>query len=164
MIEPPSRNSGRAFCTVKNSPFTFTSKVWSKCASVAASSGAMACRARVGEENVDVTVRLFHDGVKPVQVVQPRHIADDGRDVSADERGGLRQFFLAAPGDDGMRAFFDEALGRGQADPAAAACDDGDLAFKLFHDHIPSGDALIRLERRGSSASTWDIAPLRTRI
>ena len=41
MIEPPSLRSGSAFWTVKNSPFTFTSKVWSKWASVAAASGAM---------------------------------------------------------------------------------------------------------------------------
>src|SRR3984957_7148564 len=41
MIEPPSLKSGSAFWTVKNSPFTFTSKVWSKWASVAAASGAI---------------------------------------------------------------------------------------------------------------------------
>src|SRR3546814_5086490 len=32
-----------------------------------------------------------------------------------------------------MRAFFHEALGRGQPDPAAAARYDGDLIFQLFH-------------------------------
>jgi len=30
MIEPPSLKRGRAFCTVKNNPFTLTSKVFSK--------------------------------------------------------------------------------------------------------------------------------------
>jgi hypothetical protein len=30
IIEPPSLKRGSAFCTVKNRPFTFTSKVWSK--------------------------------------------------------------------------------------------------------------------------------------
>src|ERR1700691_1217133 len=38
---PPPLKRGRAFCTVKNSPFTFTSKVWSKWASVASASGAI---------------------------------------------------------------------------------------------------------------------------
>src|SRR5690349_10590634 len=34
MIEPPSLKRGRDFCTVKNVPFAFKSKVLSKCASV----------------------------------------------------------------------------------------------------------------------------------
>ena len=41
IIEPPSLKRGRAFCTAKNIPFTFTSKVWSKCPSVATASGAI---------------------------------------------------------------------------------------------------------------------------
>ena len=34
MIDPPSRNSGSAFWTVKSSPRTLTSKILSKCSSV----------------------------------------------------------------------------------------------------------------------------------
>jgi len=32
-------------------------------------------RARVREENVDVTMFLFHDGIEPVQIFQARHVA-----------------------------------------------------------------------------------------
>ncbi|MGY3365604.1 hypothetical protein ACVWZL_002729 [Bradyrhizobium sp. GM2.4] len=37
--------------------------------------------------------------------------------------------FLASPGDHDVRTFVHEALGRGQSNAAAAAGDDGDLAF-----------------------------------
>ena len=40
MIDPPSPNSGRAFCTVKSVPRTFTPKVLSNCSSVTSPMGA----------------------------------------------------------------------------------------------------------------------------
>src|ERR1700692_3387035 len=41
-------------------------------------------RARVGEEDVDVTMFLFHDGIEPVQIFQARHVPRDRRNVSPD--------------------------------------------------------------------------------
>ena len=86
-------------------------------------------RACVREENVDVTMFLFHDGIEPVQIFQARHVAHDRRNVSLDEGCGLFQLLLSSSGDHDVRAFFHEALGRGQPDPAASAGDDRDLAF-----------------------------------
>ena len=54
-------------------------------------------RARVREENVDVTMLLFHDGVEPIQIFQARHVAHDRRDVFPDKGCGiLRALFLFA--------------------------------------------------------------------
>ena len=86
-------------------------------------------RARVREENVDVTMFLLHDGIEPVQIFQTRHVAHDRRNVSIDEACGLLQLFLSSPGDHDVRTFFDEALGCGQANPAASARDDCNLTF-----------------------------------
>src|ERR1700678_3003701 len=88
-------------------------------------------RARVREEYVDVTMLLFHDGIEPIQIFQPRHVACDRRNVSFDESCGLLQLFLFSPSDHDTGAFFHEALGCGQANPAASACDYCNLTFKL---------------------------------
>ncbi len=85
--------------------------------------------ARVREENVDVTMFLFHDSIEPVQIFQARHIAHDRRDVFLDERGGLLQLILSSPSDDDVRTFIHEALGCGQANPTASARDECNLAF-----------------------------------
>ena len=45
--------------------------------------------ARVREKNVDVTMLLFHDGIKAVQIFQARHVAHDRRNVFLDEGRGL---------------------------------------------------------------------------
>ena len=50
-------------------------------------------RARVREEDVEVTVFLFHDGVEPVQIVKARHVAHDCRNVFLDEGFGLFSSF-----------------------------------------------------------------------
>src|SRR3546814_2527374 len=76
---------------------------------------------------------LLHGRVEPIQIFQARYVAYDRRNVSSDEGCGRLQLFLSSPGDHDMRAFFHEALGRGQPDPAAAARYDGDLIFQLFH-------------------------------
>src|SRR5882672_3487927 len=80
-------------------------------------------RARVREENVDVTMFLFHDSIEPVQIFQARDVAHDRRNVSLDEGCGLLRLFLSSPNDHDVRTFFHEALGGGQANPAVSACD-----------------------------------------
>src|SRR6202041_3023673 len=90
--------------------------------------------ASVCEEDVDVAVLLFHDGIEPVQILQARYVASDRRDVTPDQGCGLFQLFLSSASDHDVRAFFHEALGRGQPYPAVSACDDCNLSFELSHD------------------------------
>ena len=79
--------------------------------------------ARVREENVDVAMFLFHDSIEPVQIFQARHVARDRRDISPDKGCGLLELFLSSASDYSGRAFLNEALGGGQANPAASAGD-----------------------------------------
>src|ERR1019366_2012590 len=83
------------------------------------------------EEYVDVTMFLFHDGIEPVQIFQARHVAHDRRNVSLDEGCGLLQLFLSSPSDHDVRTFFHEALGGGQANPAASACDNRNFSRQV---------------------------------
>src|SRR3978361_1391626 len=52
-------------------------------------------RASVREENVDVTMFLFHGGIEPVQIFQARHVAHDRRNIALDEGCGLLQLSLS---------------------------------------------------------------------
>src|SRR5664279_3235028 len=88
--------------------------------------------ASVCEEDVDVAVLLFHDGKEAVQILQARYIASDRRDVSPDQGCGLFQLFLSSPSDHDVRTFFHEALGRGQAYPAASACDNRNFSRQFL--------------------------------
>src|ERR1700677_1754651 len=90
-------------------------------------------RARVGEEYIDVTMLLFHDGIEPVQIFQARHVAHDRRNVSLDEGCRLLQLFLLSPSDHDVRTFFHEALGCGQANTARSTRDDYNFVLKLAH-------------------------------
>src|ERR1700683_4836990 len=89
-------------------------------------------RARGREEYVYVTMFLFHDGIEPVQIFQARHVAHDRRDISPDKGCGLFQFFLSSASDHDVRAFFHEALGCGQANPAASACDNRNFPRQML--------------------------------
>jgi hypothetical protein len=75
---------------------------------------------------------LFHDGIEPVQIFQARHVAHDRRNVSLDEGCGLLQLFLSSPSDHDVRTFFHEALGGGQANPAASACDNRNFSRQFL--------------------------------
>src|ERR1700722_12533793 len=88
--------------------------------------------ASVCEENVDVTVLLFHDGIEPVQILQARYIARDRSDVSPDQGCGLFQLFLSPASDHDLRAFFHEAPGCGQANPAVSTCDDRNFSRQFL--------------------------------
>src|ERR1700761_2957477 len=89
-------------------------------------------RARVRKENVDVAMLLFHDGIEPVQIFQARHVAYDRSYVALDEGRSLLQLFLSSPRDHDVRTFFHEALGCGQADPAASAGNDRNLSCQFL--------------------------------
>src|SRR3546814_13580298 len=78
--------------------------------------------ARVREKNVDVPMLLLHGRVEPIQIFQARYVAYDRRNVSSDEGCGRLQLFISSPGDHDMRAFFHEALGRGQPEIGRASC------------------------------------------
>jgi hypothetical protein len=88
--------------------------------------------ARVREEYVDVTMFLFHDGIEPVQIFQARHVTRDRRNVSPDKGCSFFKVFLSSAGDHDVRAFFHEALGCGQANPAASACDNRNFARQFL--------------------------------
>src|ERR1700749_1360440 len=85
-------------------------------------------RARVRKEYVDVTMFLFHNGIEPVQIFQARYVTGDRRDISPDKGCGLLELFLSSASDYDVRAFFNEALGGGQANPATSTCDHGDFS------------------------------------
>src|ERR1019366_5145177 len=81
--------------------------------------------------------------IEPVQIFQARHVAHDRRNVSLDEGCGLLQLFLSSPSDHDVRTFFHEALGGGQANPAASACDNRNfsrqfLSMVITHMFSPS--------------------------
>src|ERR1035438_5372967 len=94
-------------------------------------------RARVGEEYIDVTMLLFHDGIEPVQIFQARHVAHDRRKVFLDEGCRPLQLFLLSPSDHDVRTFFHEALGCGKANTARSTRDDRNFSFKLSHNYSP---------------------------
>src|ERR1700683_5517043 len=89
-------------------------------------------RARVREENVDVTMFLFHRDKEPVQIFQARYVARDRRDISPDTGCDLLELFLSSASDYDVRAFFHEALGGGQANPAASACDNRNFSRQFL--------------------------------
>jgi len=70
--------------------------------------------------------------------LQTRYVARDRRNASVDEGCGLFQLLLSSPSDHDVRAFFHEALGCGQANPAASACDNRNSARQFFVQHYYS--------------------------
>jgi len=79
---------------------------------------------------------LFHDGIEPVQIFQARHVARDRRNVSPDKGYGFFKLFLSSPSNYDVRTLFHETLGRGQANPAASACDNRNFARKVLARNI----------------------------
>src|SRR5262249_23982484 len=84
--------------------------------------------------DVDHAFLGLHLGVQLVQVGQARDIALGRADVPADLGLGLVEFGLTAAGDEDIGTLVDETLGRGQADAARSARDDGHFSFKIRHD------------------------------
>ena len=103
--------------------------------------------ASVCEEDVDVAVLLFDDGIETVEIIQARYVACDRRNVSPDQGCGLFQLFLPSASDYDVSAFFHEALGCGQAYATIATRDDCNLTFKLSHDDSLRNVCSIRYSR-----------------
>jgi hypothetical protein len=83
--------------------------------------------ASVCEEDVDVTVLLFHDGTEAVQIIQARYVTCDRRDVSPDRGCGLFQLFL--PSD---RAKSASASTISAHDPLSSAAGVFESVFAIF--------------------------------
>ncbi len=128
-------------CTLKSSPFTLMPrKVLSKCSFRDRPERPRKFPAPgVGEEDVDPALLPLHDVVHVVEVGEVRDVAPNSHNIRPDTLGGGVQLSLAASGDEYVRAFRDEPLGRRQADAGTTARDDRDLAFELpGHDASPS--------------------------
>src|SRR5712675_123528 len=105
--------------------------------------GRQISEACIGEQNIDMAVFFFHGCIETVEVL---HISDITLNTdsfaAADFLECYVDLFLAAAGDDDMRAFSNKTHGGGQAHTAVAAGDNGDFAFEyLCHDcpHSPKG-------------------------
>ena len=121
MMEPPLFISGSALCTVKNTRLrALMSNSLSKCSSVTSGVGRGSATARVGKHDIELAALRLHFPVQPVEILRFRHIRADGRHVASDFGRGLIELGLAPARNINVRALFDEPLGRGQADSAAA--------------------------------------------
>ena len=81
MIDPPSRNSGSAFWTVKSSPLTLMSKILVEVLLGDRPERGELAAAGVGEQDVDPPVLLLDRRVEPVEVGQVRDVALHADDV-----------------------------------------------------------------------------------
>src|SRR5207247_10151001 len=109
-----------------------------RAALVEASLGHLGCGrsiddAHPGEQDVILALLAGELVVEPVEIGEVGHVSLYCGDAVADQRYRLVQFRLAAPGDVDERAFFDEALGGGEAYTATAARDDSDFSLELRH-------------------------------
>src|ERR1700733_1152624 len=115
-IDPPSFNSGNAFCTVKRVPRTFRSKVLSKWCSV-----------------IDLALFPLHDVEQPVEVVEIGRVTLDAGYIPADYLHGLVDLLLLPARDENVSTLLHEELGACQRHAARPTCDDCNLTFKLSH-------------------------------
>src|SRR5258708_30143028 len=83
----------------------------------------------VGENNIDLPLRLSDGLVKTIKVSQFGNVSLHARDVAPDRLHGIVEFFLPTARDEDIGTLFDEELCRGQPNPFCAASDDGDLTF-----------------------------------
>ena len=114
-MDPPSLNSGNAFCTVNSVPRVFRPKVASKCCSVISPSGT-ASRPAAGARAQDVDLALFPlDCVEQtVEVVEIGRVAAHAGHVPANQPDGLVERLLPSARDENIGAFFNEPLGARQ--------------------------------------------------
>ena len=111
MIDPPSLNSGNAFCTVKSVPRVFKPKIESKSFSVMLPSlRRLSAHSGAREQHVDAALFPLHRIIQAVQVVQIGRIALHAGHVPADQFDGLIQSFLPPARDEDIGAFFDKQL------------------------------------------------------
>jgi hypothetical protein len=113
-IEPPSLNSGNAFCTVNSVPRAFSPKVASKCCSVISPSWRSSPVPAL-VHNTSTAPLFPPDRVEQtVQIVQVGRISLHTGHVSADQLHGFIQGFLPPTRDEDVSSLFNEQLGTGQ--------------------------------------------------
>src|ERR1700724_2978894 len=103
--------------------------------------GGQIAEARIGEQNIDMAVFLFYGCIETVEIF---HVSDITLNtdsfVAADFLERNVDLFLAAAGDDDMRAFSNKPFGGGEAHTAGAAGDNGGFSFQCFcHGCSPKG-------------------------
>src|SRR5258708_29704303 len=129
MMEPSSFISGNAFCTENKRPFTLTLISRSKLSSVTWPMGAKLARPALANR-ISIWPYFFYGCIETVEVF---HISDITLNTdsfaAADFLECYVDLFLAAAGDDDMRAFSNKTHGGGEAHTAVAAGDNGDFAF-----------------------------------
>ena len=88
---------------------------------------------RVGEDDVDPPAAGGDDRVEPIDVLLLAHVTLHAGGVVAEFLDRGFEFGLPASGDEDVCTFLDESLGGGEADPGAAAGDDGRLTCQKCH-------------------------------
>ena len=83
--------------------------------------------ARVGHQDVQVAFFFLDRAEDAVEILRLRHIRLDGPGVGSQCLSRVVEDVLAPSGNEDEGAFFDKALGRGQADAAGSACDQCDF-------------------------------------
>src|SRR6476661_4553490 len=129
IMEPPSFNNGRAFCTVNSVPFTLILNILSKRSSVTLPSGANSPTPAFAKI---ISIRPFAPTVK---VGQFGNVSLNATNVVANFLHRLIEFLLAAPRDENVGAFFDEEPSRGEPDPRSTAGDNRHFSLQFAHNH-----------------------------
>jgi hypothetical protein len=133
-IDPPSLNSGNAFCTREQRAARIQAegRVEMLLSDLAQWDGF----ARAGARIQDVDLALFSlDRVEQaVEVVEIGRVATHAGHVPADQRDGLVESLLPPARDENVCAFFDEPLGARQRHAARSTRDDCNLTLELSHD------------------------------
>src|SRR5579859_615465 len=88
--------------------------------------------ARIGENNIDLPLRLRDGFVKTVEVGHFGNVSLHARDAAPNCFYGLVEFFLPAPGDKDERTLLDEKVCRSQTNPFRAPGDDCYLPQQLL--------------------------------
>ena len=86
----------------------------------------------VGDDDVKLALFGFHRFGYFAYVLEFREVSSDGGDITTDVSDCFVQLALTPGSDEDIRAFLHEPLGRGQADAAVAAGDEGDLSFEFL--------------------------------
>ena len=78
-------------------------------------------RARVCEENVDITFRACDFLIEVIEILQLGYVTVHGYDIFADFLRGVIQLRLSPPRNENERSFGNETLGRGEGSFAQAS-------------------------------------------
>ena len=106
-------------------------KVLSKCAGAGFLRQHALDKAGAGDHDVDRTLLILHDLIKPIEIFKIGDVSLHGGDVAADFGFRLVELALPAADDEDIGALFDEFLGGGQTNAARAPGDDGDFSIEF---------------------------------